>query len=106
MKKPRPPPAAPPIDPALPPPEIISAATTTAQGMPTPTVAPTTIEGSTPGRTMRREMSQLDEPIDRAAWKYRTSIDWAPPITLMTMVKKAPRKVTNAIESSVVGQKM
>ena len=69
MKKPSPPPAAPPIEPALPPPEIISAATTTAQVMPMPTVAPTTIDGSVPGRMMRRKMSQVDEPIERAAWK-------------------------------------
>ena len=66
MKKPRPPPA-PPIEPALPPPEIISAATTTAQVIPIPTVAPTTIEGSVPGRMIRRKMSQVVEPIERAA---------------------------------------
>src|SRR6201987_5145347 len=30
----------------------------------------------------------------------------APPITLMTIVKKAPRKVTKAIDNSWVGQKM
>src|ERR1700733_12608265 len=105
MKNPSPPPE-PPTEPALPPPEIISAATTTAQVMPTPTVAPTAIDGSVAGRMMRRKMSQVDEPIERAAWKYRTSIDWAPPITLMTIVKNAPRKVTNAIESSCVGQKI
>ena len=30
----------------------------------------------------------------------------APPSTLMTMVKKAPRKVTNAMDISLVGQKI
>jgi 23S rRNA A1618 N6-methylase RlmF len=33
------------------------------------------------------------------------SILLAPPKTLMTIVKKAPRKVTNAMDISVVGQK-
>ena len=33
-------------------------------------------------------------------------MDFAPPSTLITIVKKAPRKVTNAIDNSWVGQKM
>src|SRR5205814_10145789 len=84
MKKPNPPPD--PIVPLAPPPEIISAATTTSHVMPMPTAEPTTIDGSVPGRMMRRKMSQRDEPIDCAAWKYRTSIERAPPRTLMTIV--------------------
>src|SRR6185503_6921865 len=104
MKKPRPPPALDWIAP--PPPEIISAATTTFQVIPMPTSQPTMIEGSTPGRTMRRKMSQLLEPIERAAWKKRMSIERAPPITLSMMVKMAPRKITKPIDSSCVGQKM
>ena len=53
----------------LPPPEIISAATTTSHVMPMPTAAPTTIDGSVPGRMMRRKISHLEDPIDCAAWK-------------------------------------
>src|SRR5688572_9862517 len=84
MKNPRPPPALDWIAP--PPPEIISAATTTFQVMPMPTSMPTTIEGSTAGRMMRRKMSQLLEPMERAAWKKRMSIERAPPITFSMMV--------------------
>src|SRR5437773_11397357 len=104
MKNPSPPPLVPPI--WLPPPEIISAATTTSQVMPMPTAEPTTIEGSVPGSMTRRQMSQRDEPIERAAWKYRTSIERRPPSTLMTMAQQAPRKVMKAIGVFGVGQKL
>src|ERR1700709_258305 len=101
MKNPRPPP-----EPLLPPPEIISAATTTFQVMPIPTDEPTTIDGKVAGKTMRRKMSHCEAPIACAACKKRRSIERAPPRTLITTVKNAPRKVTNAIDNSCVGQKM
>src|SRR6185312_14003490 len=96
MKKPRPPPALDWIAP--PPPEIISAATTTFQVMPMPTSQPTMIEGSTPGRMMRLKMSQELDPMERAAWKKRMSIERAPPITFSMIVKIAPRKITKPRE--------
>jgi hypothetical protein len=74
------------VDPPAPPPEIISAATTTSQVMPMPTSIPTSADGSTPGRMMRRKMLDLEAPIERATWTKRRSMVSAPPITLMTMV--------------------
>src|SRR5215467_6398377 len=100
MKKPRPPP------PCVPPPEIISAATTTSQVMPIPTAAPVKIEGSVPGKMILQNKSHWLAPIDWTARRYRSSIMRAPPRTLITIVKNAPRKVTNAIDISLVGQKI
>src|SRR3569623_383869 len=102
MKTPNPPPD--PLD--QPPPEIITAATTTSQVIPKPTADPTTIEGSVAGRTTRRKTSHCVEPMDCADWKKRGSMDFAPPRTFITIVKKAPRKVTNAMDNSWLGQKM
>ena len=51
-------------------------------------------------------MSRGFDPNDRAARMRRSSIALAPPSTVRTTVKKAPRKMTKMILSSVVGQKM
>jgi hypothetical protein len=71
-----------------------------------PTTAPVAIDGSVAGRRTRRKISFLSAPMERAARRKRRSICSAPPTVLITTVKKAPRKVTKVMESSVVGQKM
>ena len=90
----------------MPPPEIISAASTTSHVIPMPTAAPVKMEGRVPGSTIFQNRSHWVAPIDCAARSSEISMARAPPSTLMTMVKNAPRNVTNAIDISLVGQKM
>jgi len=49
--------------------EVVVAAEMISHVIPMPTAEPTTIDGSVPGRMIRRKMSHRDEPIDCAAWK-------------------------------------
>jgi len=62
--------------------------------------------GKVAGSTIRQKMSRGFDPNDRAARMRRSSIALAPPSTVRTTVKKAPRKMTKMILNSVVGQKM